>query len=129
MCVCVCRVYLFWRHAAVCHGAHAKSVHAPKPFRNTSSPPLHTTVPHNAAVDWHDFTIVETIDFGDDEDDSLPPPCTLKEILRAERVGALAAADEEREEAAAAAAAGEKVEMDAEERAILAEAQAAAVSV
>jgi hypothetical protein len=32
-------------------------------------------------IDWHDFTVVETIDFYDDEDDELPPPMSLKELI------------------------------------------------
>lgn len=34
-----------------------------------------------AQIDWHDFVIVETIDFYDDEDEELPPPLSLKEII------------------------------------------------
>lgn len=33
-------------------------------------------------IDWHDFVVVETIDFADDEDDDLPPPMTLEEVIR-----------------------------------------------
>ncbi|XP_075486666.1 putative splicing factor 3A subunit 1 [Primulina tabacum] len=35
-----------------------------------------------AMIDWHDFVVVETIDFADDEDDDLPPPMTLEEVVR-----------------------------------------------
>ncbi|CBI27151.3 unnamed protein product, partial [Vitis vinifera] len=35
-----------------------------------------------AMIDWHDFVVVETIDFADDEDEDLPPPMTLDEISR-----------------------------------------------
>ena len=33
-----------------------------------------------AAIDWHDFKIVETIDFADDEDADLPPPLSEGEL-------------------------------------------------
>ncbi|KAK2417875.1 putative splicing factor 3A subunit [Trifolium repens] len=32
-----------------------------------------------AMIDWHDFVVVESIDFADDEDEELPPPMTLEE--------------------------------------------------
>ncbi|OWM63132.1 probable splicing factor 3A subunit 1 [Punica granatum] len=35
-----------------------------------------------AMIDWHDFVAVETIDFVDDEDEDLPPPMTLEEVIR-----------------------------------------------
>ncbi|KAF3637577.1 putative splicing factor 3A subunit 1 [Capsicum annuum] len=35
-----------------------------------------------AMIDWHDFVVVETIDFSDDEDQDLPPPMTLEEVIR-----------------------------------------------
>lgn len=35
-----------------------------------------------ASIDWHDFVVVETIDFADDEDEELPPPMTLEEVIR-----------------------------------------------
>lgn len=35
-----------------------------------------------AMIDWHDFVVVETIDFADDEDEDLPPPMTLDEVIR-----------------------------------------------
>jgi hypothetical protein len=31
------------------------------------------------SIDWHDFVVVETIEFYDDEEAELPPPMTLKE--------------------------------------------------
>ena len=33
------------------------------------------------SIDWHEFVVVETIDFFEDEDEELPPPLTLKEVL------------------------------------------------
>lgn len=35
-----------------------------------------------AMIDWHDFVVVESIDFADDEDEELPPPMTLEEVVR-----------------------------------------------
>ncbi|XP_052207445.1 probable splicing factor 3A subunit 1 [Diospyros lotus] len=35
-----------------------------------------------AMIDWHDFVVVETIDFADDEDEELPAPMTLEEVIR-----------------------------------------------
>ena len=32
-------------------------------------------------IDWHDFVIVETIGFIDDEDTDLPPPVALKDVV------------------------------------------------
>ena len=37
-------------------------------------------------IDWHDFVVVETIDFADDEDEDLPPPMTLEEVIRRSKV-------------------------------------------
>ncbi|XP_048423723.1 probable splicing factor 3A subunit 1 [Pyrus x bretschneideri] len=39
-----------------------------------------------AMIDWHDFVVVETIDFADDEDEDLPPPMTLEEVIRRSKV-------------------------------------------
>lgn len=41
-----------------------------------------------AMIDWHDFVVVESIDFVDDEDDDLPPPMTLEEVIRRSKVSA-----------------------------------------
>ena len=46
-----------------------------------------------AAIDWHDFKIVETIDFADDEDADLPPPLSESE-LRALRLQASTAQEQ-----------------------------------
>lgn len=40
-------------------------------------------------IDWHDFVVVETIDFADDEDEDLPPPMTLEEVIRRSKVSAM----------------------------------------
>ncbi|KAL5546085.1 hypothetical protein UlMin_005772 [Ulmus minor] len=42
-----------------------------------------------AMIDWHDFVVVETIDFADDEDEDLPPPMTLEEVIRRSKVSAV----------------------------------------
>ncbi len=34
----------------------------------------------------HEFVVVETIDFYDDEDDELPPPLTIKDIIATTKV-------------------------------------------
>merc|ERR1712048_402501 len=33
------------------------------------------------SIDWHDFTVVDTIEYFDDEDDGLPNPMTLKDVV------------------------------------------------
>lgn len=42
-----------------------------------------------AMIDWHDFVVVETIDFADDEDEDLPPPMTLEEVIRRSKMSAI----------------------------------------
>ncbi|KAB1216618.1 putative splicing factor 3A subunit 1 [Morella rubra] len=42
-----------------------------------------------AMIDWHDFVVVETIDFVDDEDEDLPPPMTLEEVIRRSKVSVM----------------------------------------
>ncbi|KAJ4830387.1 hypothetical protein Tsubulata_013090 [Turnera subulata] len=42
-----------------------------------------------AMIDWHDFVLVETIDFADDEDEDLPPPMTLEEVIRRSKISAM----------------------------------------
>ncbi|CAN4078511.1 unnamed protein product [Withania somnifera] len=42
-----------------------------------------------AMTDWHDFVVVETIDFADDEDQDLPPPLTLEEVIRRSKMPTL----------------------------------------
>uniref|UniRef100_A0A5B7ALD3 Putative splicing factor 3A subunit 1 n=1 Tax=Davidia involucrata TaxID=16924 RepID=A0A5B7ALD3_DAVIN len=42
-----------------------------------------------AMIDWHDFVVVETIDFADDEDEDLPPPMTLEEVIRRSKMSAM----------------------------------------
>ncbi|XP_022725443.1 probable splicing factor 3A subunit 1 [Durio zibethinus] len=42
-----------------------------------------------AMIDWHDFVVVETIDFADDEDEDLPPPMTVEEVIRRSKISAM----------------------------------------
>uniref|UniRef100_A0A1J3K417 Putative splicing factor 3A subunit 1 n=1 Tax=Noccaea caerulescens TaxID=107243 RepID=A0A1J3K417_NOCCA len=42
-----------------------------------------------ALIDWHDFAVVESIDFADDEDEELPPPMTLDVVIRRSKASAM----------------------------------------
>ncbi|OWM88848.1 hypothetical protein CDL15_Pgr020802 [Punica granatum] len=64
-----------------------------------------------AMIDWHDFVIVETIDFADDEDKDLPPPMTLEEVIRRSKMTDL----EEEEIIEAGKEVKVEMEMDEEE--------------
>uniref|UniRef100_A0A6J1E0I8 Probable splicing factor 3A subunit 1 isoform X2 n=1 Tax=Momordica charantia TaxID=3673 RepID=A0A6J1E0I8_MOMCH len=59
-----------------------------------------------AMIDWHDFVVVEGIDFADDEDEDLPPPMTLEEVIRRSKISV---AEEEIVEP------GKEMEMDMDE--------------
>eukprot|EP00249_Psilotum_nudum_P018493 c26835_g1_i1 orf=261-2729(-) len=61
-----------------------------------------------ALIDWHDFVVVETIEFADDEDEELPQPMTVEEVIRRSKALAM---DEEEE----IADAGKEVEMEMDE--------------
>ncbi|KAK6127777.1 hypothetical protein DH2020_038486 [Rehmannia glutinosa] len=61
-----------------------------------------------AMIDWHDFVVVETIDFADDEDEDLPPPMTLDEMIRRSKMSS-AMEEEDIVEP------GKEVEMDMDE--------------
>ncbi|KAG2242747.1 hypothetical protein Bca52824_095410 [Brassica carinata] len=61
-----------------------------------------------AMIDWHDFVVVESIDFADDEDEELPPPMTLEEVIRRSKVSAAMEEDEVVEP-------GKEVEMEMDE--------------
>lgn len=76
------------------------------------------------AIDWHDFVVVETIDFEDGEEGGLPLPMTLKEVLQLARAGKLGG--DGAAEAEDAAAAAPPAQLDAEEAALVAEGAAAA---
>ncbi|KAL2902592.1 putative splicing factor 3A subunit 1 [Bienertia sinuspersici] len=60
-----------------------------------------------AMIDWHDFVVVESIDFADDEDESLPMPMTLEEVIRRSKI-----TTKEEEEIVEP---GKEVEMDMDE--------------
>jgi splicing factor 3A subunit 1 len=90
-----------------------------------------------AMIDWHDFVVVETIDFLDEEDDELPEPLTLRDVVAQFRKeepddGVTTAGDEPAgapSEAAPASEAGASspaaVAMDEDERAMIADGVAA----
>ncbi|CAH9130130.1 unnamed protein product [Cuscuta epithymum] len=61
-----------------------------------------------AMIDWHDFVVVETIDFADDEDHDLPPPMTLEEVIRRSKMSSM---DEEEDFVEP----GKEVEMEMDE--------------
>ncbi|XP_024402802.1 probable splicing factor 3A subunit 1 isoform X2 [Physcomitrium patens] len=62
-----------------------------------------------ALIDWHDFVVVETIEFAEDEDGELPQPMTLEEVIARSK---LTPADEEEVEATEE---GKEMEMDMDE--------------
>jgi splicing factor 3A subunit 1 len=62
-----------------------------------------------ALIDWHDFVVVETIEFAEEEDDELPQPMTLEEVIARSKI---TAADEEEVETTEA---GKEMEMDMDE--------------
>ncbi|KAJ0247991.1 splicing factor 3A subunit 1 [Hirschfeldia incana] len=62
-----------------------------------------------AMIDWHDFVVVESIDFADDEDEELPPPMTLEEVIRRSKVSSDAMEEDDVVEA------GKEVEMEMDE--------------
>jgi splicing factor 3A subunit 1 len=61
-------------------------------------------------IDWHDFVVVETIEFADDEYEGLPVPLTLEELKRQKRMENLG-----EEEAMDLAEPAKEVEMDMDE--------------
>ncbi|PKA47292.1 putative splicing factor 3A subunit 1 [Apostasia shenzhenica] len=65
-----------------------------------------------AMIDWHDFVVVETIEFADDEDEELPMPLTLEEVIRRSKISAL---DEEGAVESVEPAKEVEMEMDEEE--------------
>ena len=87
-----------------------------------------------ALIDWHDFTVVETVDFEDEEDDDLPEPMTLRDIVAQLRdVEAPSSADAAPGQPSASAPgsdarAGGDVEMDQEEKAMIDAGAAAAAT-
>ncbi|PRW57503.1 putative splicing factor 3A subunit 1 isoform A [Chlorella sorokiniana] len=78
------------------------------------------------SVDWHEFVVVETIEFYDDELDELPEPMTVKDVIRLSKAAAQPEEPEPEAAAAAAAAAQQQdMEMDDEEAALVAQGAAA----
>jgi splicing factor 3A subunit 1 len=65
-------------------------------------------------IDWHDFVVVETIEFADDEFEGLPVPPTLEELKRRKRLETLRE-DDEPMELAAEQAKDDAMEMDDDE--------------
>ena len=65
------------------------------------------------STDWQDFVIVETIDFEEGDEKGLPPPVSLQDVMRMARESQFEEAEEPRQA------------MDAEEAAMVAEAQQA----
>ncbi|XP_008785884.2 probable splicing factor 3A subunit 1 [Phoenix dactylifera] len=63
-----------------------------------------------AMIDWHDFVVVETIEFADDEDEELPVPMTLEEVIRRSKMSVLG-----EEEAMETAEPGKEMEMEMDE--------------
>ncbi|KAL3698045.1 hypothetical protein R1sor_012121 [Riccia sorocarpa] len=75
-----------------------------------------------ALIDWHDFVVVETIEFAEEEDEELPQPMTLEEVVRRSKALAM----EEEEEEAAEAGKEVEMEMDVEELQLVEEGMGAA---
>eukprot|EP00227_Mantoniella_beaufortii_P014655 CAMPEP_0197580024 /NCGR_PEP_ID=MMETSP1326-20131121/3912_1 /TAXON_ID=1155430 /ORGANISM="Genus nov. species nov., Strain RCC2288" /LENGTH=321 /DNA_ID=CAMNT_0043143659 /DNA_START=188 /DNA_END=1149 /DNA_ORIENTATION=+ len=48
-----------------------------------------------AMIDWHDFVVVETIEFFDEEDDDLPAPLSLRDVVEQLRSSDLGGGEEE----------------------------------
>lgn len=64
-----------------------------------------------AMIDWHDFVVVETIEFADDEDNELPVPLYLEEVIRISKAPSML----EEQEGLEHAEPGKEVEMDMDE--------------
>ncbi|CAL9087226.1 unnamed protein product [Musa acuminata var. zebrina] len=63
-----------------------------------------------AMIDWHDFVVVETIEFVDDEDEELPVPMTLDEVIRRSKISVL-----DEEEPMQTSEPGKEMEMEMDE--------------
>ncbi|CAL9748102.1 unnamed protein product [Musa acuminata subsp. burmannicoides] len=63
-----------------------------------------------AMIDWHDFVVVETIEFADDEDEELPLPMTLDEVIRRSKISSL-----DEEEPMQTVEPGKEMEMEMDE--------------
>ncbi|EFJ17592.1 hypothetical protein SELMODRAFT_114587 [Selaginella moellendorffii] len=76
-----------------------------------------------SSIDWHDFVVVETIHFVEEEDDALPAPVTQEEVIRRSK----ALTDEEvAAETGAGAVKEVEMEMDEEEMHLVEESRKAA---
>ncbi|XP_072969365.1 probable splicing factor 3A subunit 1 [Typha angustifolia] len=67
---------------------------------------------HMAMIDWHDFIVVEMIEFADDEDEELPVPMTLEEVIRRSKMPT------SEEEATETTEPGKEMEMEMDEEEI-----------
>ncbi|KAF3335941.1 putative splicing factor 3A subunit 1 [Carex littledalei] len=67
-----------------------------------------------AMIDWHDFIVVETIEFAEEEDEELPIPMTLEDVIRRSKLSAL----EEAKLPIEAAEPGKEMEIDMDEEEI-----------
>lgn len=47
---------------------------------------IHSLGLHSCILCRHDFVVVEVIEFYDDEDEELPPPLTLKDVITMNKV-------------------------------------------
>ena len=77
----------------------------------------------------HDFVVVETIEFDEDEDDELPMLLTQRDVVLMNKAGPLEEEDQEPSAAQPANGDARDVEMSEEEKAMVAEADAAAAPV
>ncbi len=77
----------------------------------------------------HDFVVVETIEFDEDEDDELPMLLTQRDVVLMNKAGPLEEDDQEPSAAQLANGDARDVEMSEEEKAMVAEADAAAAPV
>eukprot|EP00208_Stichococcus_sp_RCC1054_P004291 CAMPEP_0206141514 /NCGR_PEP_ID=MMETSP1473-20131121/13203_1 /ASSEMBLY_ACC=CAM_ASM_001109 /TAXON_ID=1461547 /ORGANISM="Stichococcus sp, Strain RCC1054" /LENGTH=517 /DNA_ID=CAMNT_0053536115 /DNA_START=340 /DNA_END=1890 /DNA_ORIENTATION=- len=78
------------------------------------------------SIDWHDFVVVETIDFYQDEEAELPAPLTLAEVKMLNKAAPFGAEEEAAlEDDADGKPDSAEVEMDEEEKALVADAAGA----
>lgn len=77
----------------------------------------------------HDFVVVETIEFDEDEDDELPMLLTQRDVVLMNKAGPLEEEDQEQTTTQLANGDAKDVEMSEEEKAMVAEADAAAAPV
>ncbi|KAJ4804001.1 SWAP (Suppressor-of-White-APricot)/surp domain-containing protein / ubiquitin family protein [Rhynchospora pubera] len=68
-----------------------------------------------AMIDWHDFIVVETIEFAEEEDEDLPVPMTLDDVIRRSKLPAMEEPDLLPIDAAAEPGKEMEIDMDDEE--------------